>query len=210
MKLAATFPRARQIIGVDLSPHMLAVARYNLGRREEQGQARGRVQYMHAAGEMTGLADSSMDLVSLSLTSHELPAEATRWVLPGAPTSLRVVMSYEASSGIGPNTCQARRLRDGVGDSLSRPPYPAGGAAAESCTLWQHRKHHDRDLPVFLVARPVCGHPETTVGAGRVYTLGMECYPFFFLSLAPAPSPSMTHVHSEGRSWDSRVDYRSG
>lgn len=57
---------------------MLAVGRHNLETREEQAGARGRVEYVHAAGEMTGLADSSMDLVSLSLTSHELPAEATR------------------------------------------------------------------------------------------------------------------------------------
>lgn len=78
MKLYETFPRARQITAVDLSPHMLAVAKYNLAMREEQTGARGRVEYMHAAGEMTGLADSSMDLVSLSLVSHELPAEATR------------------------------------------------------------------------------------------------------------------------------------
>ena len=57
---------------------MLAVARHNLRTREEQGAAREAVEYLHAAGERTGLADNSMDLVSLSLTSHELPAEATR------------------------------------------------------------------------------------------------------------------------------------
>ena len=69
---------ARRITGVDLSPHMLAVARHNLRTREEQSAARGTVEYLHAAGEGTGLADNSIDLVSLSLTSHELPAEATR------------------------------------------------------------------------------------------------------------------------------------
>lgn len=77
LKLAETFPSAR-ITGVDLSPHMLAVGRYFLRTREEQRHARGRVEYLHAAGEMTGMGDASMDLVSLSLTSHELPAEATR------------------------------------------------------------------------------------------------------------------------------------
>lgn len=77
LKLADTFPSAR-ITGVDLSPHMLAVGRYFLRTREEQRDARGRVEYMHAAGEMTGMAEGSMDMVSLSLTSHELPAEATR------------------------------------------------------------------------------------------------------------------------------------
>lgn len=79
MKLAETFPGARLIFGVDLSPHMLAVGNYNLGKLEELKGARGRIEYHHAAGEVTGLADSSMDLVSLSLTSHELPAEATRY-----------------------------------------------------------------------------------------------------------------------------------
>lgn len=78
LKLAETFPSAR-ITGVDLSPHMLAVGRYFLRTREEQRHARGRVEYLHAAGEMTGMGDASMDLVSLSLTSHELPAEATRY-----------------------------------------------------------------------------------------------------------------------------------
>ncbi|CAN0387812.1 unnamed protein product, partial [Ectocarpus sp. 13 AM-2016] len=77
LKLAETFPSAR-ITGVDLSPHMLAVGRYFIRTREEQRHARGRVEYLHAAGEMTGMGDASMDLVSLSLTSHELPAEATR------------------------------------------------------------------------------------------------------------------------------------
>lgn len=65
---------------MDLSPHMLAVGRFKLRTREDQRDARGRVEYLHAAGEMTGLADASMDLVSLSLTSHELPVEATRCV----------------------------------------------------------------------------------------------------------------------------------
>ena len=59
---------------------MLAVGRFNLRMREELRDARGRVEYLHAAGEMSGMGDSSMDLVSLSLTSHELPVEATRCV----------------------------------------------------------------------------------------------------------------------------------
>lgn len=59
---------------------MLAVGRFNLRTKEELRDARDRVQYLHAAGEMSGMGDSSMDLVSLSLTSHELPVEATRCV----------------------------------------------------------------------------------------------------------------------------------
>lgn len=80
LKLVQTFPRARRIIAADLSPHMLSVAKYNLRTRESQSPARGIVKYIHAAGENTGLAGGSMDLVSICLTSHELPAEATRCV----------------------------------------------------------------------------------------------------------------------------------
>ncbi|CAM9111916.1 unnamed protein product [Choristocarpus tenellus] len=77
LKLAQTFGKARQITGVDLSPHMLSVARYNLRTREEQASAIGRVAYIHGAGEGTGLADNSADLVSICLVNHELPAQAT-------------------------------------------------------------------------------------------------------------------------------------
>lgn len=89
VKLAETFPGARLIYAVDLSPHMLALGNYNLDKLEELKEARGRIEYHHAAGEVTGLADRSMDLVSLSLTSHELPAEATRNVFREAFRVLR-------------------------------------------------------------------------------------------------------------------------
>eukprot|EP00903_Cladosiphon_okamuranus_P015010 g13889.t1 len=88
IKLARAFPSAR-IFGVDLSPHMLAVGRFNLRTKEELREARDRVQYLHAAGEMSGMGDSSMDLVSLSLTSHELPVEATRDIFREAYRVLR-------------------------------------------------------------------------------------------------------------------------
>ncbi|CAM9879814.1 unnamed protein product [Pylaiella littoralis] len=88
LKLAQTFPSAR-ITGVDLSPHMLAVGRYFLRTREEQRGARGRVEYLHAAGEVTGMGEASMDLVSLCLTSHELPEGATRDIFREAYRVLR-------------------------------------------------------------------------------------------------------------------------
>lgn len=81
LKLVQTFPKARRIIAADLSPHMLSVAKYNLRTRESQSPARGVVEYIHAAGENTGLAEGSMDLVSICLIGHELPAEATRCAL---------------------------------------------------------------------------------------------------------------------------------
>ncbi|CAM9431279.1 unnamed protein product [Discosporangium mesarthrocarpum] len=89
LKLAETFNQAKTITGVDLSPHMLSVARHNLRTREEQAYARGRVSYIHAPGEKTGLEEGSADLVSLCLTSHELPAEATREVFREAYRLLR-------------------------------------------------------------------------------------------------------------------------
>ncbi|CAM9304406.1 unnamed protein product, partial [Phaeothamnion confervicola] len=96
LKLAATFPAAC-VVGVDLSPHMLAVAQHNLATRDAQASrspldlrdARPRVSYVHAAGEMTGLADASADLVALCLVSHELPADATRAVFREAARVLR-------------------------------------------------------------------------------------------------------------------------
>ena len=69
---------------------MLAVAKHNLRTRQDQSPARGVVEYVHTAGESTGLEEGSMDLVSICLTSHELPAEATRYVLSSARALLEV------------------------------------------------------------------------------------------------------------------------
>jgi SAM-dependent methyltransferase len=118
LKLHASFPEA-SIVGLDLSPYMLAVASHNLKHRPEQrqvgivravhskasastfpprhtphvsvlfqakvydprpvvpvprpAQASERIEYLHAAGEATGLPDSSVDMVSICLVNHELP-----------------------------------------------------------------------------------------------------------------------------------------
>ena len=58
-------------IGLDLSPHMLAVAK----ARDEQQEI---AQWLHAKGEETGLADNSFDLVTLQFVIHELPRQATK------------------------------------------------------------------------------------------------------------------------------------
>lgn len=42
--------------------------------------ARRYVQYMHRAGEDTGMGSSDVDLVTISLVSHELPQAATKYV----------------------------------------------------------------------------------------------------------------------------------
>ena len=87
LKLHDTFPEA-EIIGCDLSPYMLAVARLKL-EEEAHRSAKGKVQYVHSAGETTPLSDNSMDLVSICLVSHELPKEASRAVFEEAFRVLR-------------------------------------------------------------------------------------------------------------------------
>ena len=58
-------------IGLDLSPHMLAVAK----ARDERHEI---AQWLHAKGEETGLADNSFDVVTLQFVIHELPRQATK------------------------------------------------------------------------------------------------------------------------------------
>lgn len=38
------------------------------------------MQYIHAAGEDTGMPDASIDMVSICLVNHELPNDAARAV----------------------------------------------------------------------------------------------------------------------------------
>ena len=70
------------LIGLDLSPEMLSVARV----RDPQGLVH---DWRHAAAEATGLAAGSVDLVSLQFVCHELPQAATRAVLAEAARLLR-------------------------------------------------------------------------------------------------------------------------
>ena len=70
------------LIGLDLSPEMLSVARV----RDPLGLVHA---WRHAAAEATGLASASVDLVSLQFVCHELPQAATRAVLAEAFRLLR-------------------------------------------------------------------------------------------------------------------------
>ncbi|MDC0833811.1 class I SAM-dependent methyltransferase [Geitlerinema sp. CS-897] len=71
------------LTGVDLSPYFLAVA-------ESHSQERNvNVNWVHAAGEDTGLPDSSFDLVTLFLICHELPISASRDIFREAYRLLR-------------------------------------------------------------------------------------------------------------------------
>ena len=56
--------------GLDLSPYMLAVAKITDTQQEVS-------QWLHGLGEATGLADNSLDLVTLQFVIHELPRQAT-------------------------------------------------------------------------------------------------------------------------------------
>jgi ubiquinone/menaquinone biosynthesis C-methylase UbiE len=58
-------------IGLDLSPYMLAVAKTTDTQQEID-------QWIHGLGESTGLADNSLDLVTLQFVIHELPRQATK------------------------------------------------------------------------------------------------------------------------------------
>ena len=70
------------LIGLDLSPEMLSVARV----RDPLGLVQ---EWRHAAAEATGLVSGSVDLVSLQFVCHELPQAATRAVLAEAARLLR-------------------------------------------------------------------------------------------------------------------------
>ncbi|MEO1002154.1 MAG: class I SAM-dependent methyltransferase [Cyanobacteria bacterium J06638_7] len=71
-----------RVSGLDLSPHMLAVAKV----RDPQGRIDS---WIHGAAEATGLAGASVDLITLQFLCHELPAAATTAVLRESARLLR-------------------------------------------------------------------------------------------------------------------------
>jgi ubiquinone/menaquinone biosynthesis C-methylase UbiE len=81
--MQAVYPTA-QLTGLDLSPYFLTIANY----RAEQKQAQ-QINWVHAAGESTGLPAHSYDLVSLFLICHELPQTATHEIFQEAKRLLK-------------------------------------------------------------------------------------------------------------------------
>lgn len=79
--------------GLDLSPHMLAVARAREMERPEalgpMGKPSSPTTWHHAAAEATGLPTGAYDLITLQFVCHELPGQATRAVLAEAARLLR-------------------------------------------------------------------------------------------------------------------------
>jgi ubiquinone/menaquinone biosynthesis C-methylase UbiE len=77
------YPQAH-LTGLDLSPYFLSIANY----RAQQTQSQ-QIDWVHAAGEATGLPAQSYDLVSLFLICHELPQTATRQIFQEAKRLLK-------------------------------------------------------------------------------------------------------------------------
>jgi ubiquinone/menaquinone biosynthesis C-methylase UbiE len=77
------YPQAH-LTGLDLSPYFLSIANY----RAEQKSAT-QINWVHAAGENTGLPAHSYDLISLFLICHELPQTATREIFQEAKRLLK-------------------------------------------------------------------------------------------------------------------------
>ena len=71
-----------RLIGLDLSPEMLAVARV----RDRDSLIS---EWRHAAAEHTALASETVDFISLQFVCHELPQNATREVLEEAARLLK-------------------------------------------------------------------------------------------------------------------------
>eukprot|EP00288_Rhodomonas_lens_P013233 CAMPEP_0177702738 /NCGR_PEP_ID=MMETSP0484_2-20121128/7291_1 /TAXON_ID=354590 /ORGANISM="Rhodomonas lens, Strain RHODO" /LENGTH=355 /DNA_ID=CAMNT_0019214031 /DNA_START=138 /DNA_END=1205 /DNA_ORIENTATION=- len=99
-RLAAAYPEAKEVVGVDLSPYFIAVARRladapSLLSATEQ-EVSGRVRYEWGDATKTGLEDGSASLVSLCLMIHEMPAaetevlfkEAYRLLKPGGSLAI--------------------------------------------------------------------------------------------------------------------------
>ena len=81
--MQAVYPAA-QLTGLDLSPYFLSIANYRAAQKQSQ-----QINWVHAAGESTGLPAHSFDLVSLFLICHELPQTATREIFQEAKRLLK-------------------------------------------------------------------------------------------------------------------------
>ncbi|MBD0268546.1 MAG: class I SAM-dependent methyltransferase, partial [Cyanobacteria bacterium Co-bin8] len=77
LMLKQTFPTS-EVIGLDLSPHMLVVA------QDKAQQAGLAVQFIHGNAMETGLPPASFDVVTASLLFHETPTEVACTILKEA------------------------------------------------------------------------------------------------------------------------------
>ena len=72
--LAAAYP-STPIVGVDLSPHFLSVAKDTTARTFPG------VKFVHANAERLPFGDESFDLICMSYVTHELPGDASQRIL---------------------------------------------------------------------------------------------------------------------------------
>jgi len=95
IKLHDSFPDA-EILGLDLSPYFLAVAKHNLKSRPQLESARKAITYIHGLGEDSSLGSGSgIDMVTMCLVSHELPTAASTGIFDEA---MRILPSGGAFS----------------------------------------------------------------------------------------------------------------
>ena len=94
-RLAKMIPTANKIIGIDMSPHMLALARYlnDVGTKKEEWvediTPDPRIQFTYSDITKTEFCDNSVDICSISLVLHELPERATLEVIKEAERILK-------------------------------------------------------------------------------------------------------------------------
>ena len=74
LMLKEAFPDT-EVIGLDLSPHMLVMAEY------KAQQAGLDIQWIHGLAELTTFADGEFDVVTASLLFHETPPEIAQSIL---------------------------------------------------------------------------------------------------------------------------------
>lgn len=72
--LAESMPGARRVIGMDLSPYMIAVGNHH----NQEKKAGRRVSLMYGDVADTRLPDGTASLVSCTYLLHEMPNEAVK------------------------------------------------------------------------------------------------------------------------------------
>ncbi|MEB3292441.1 MAG: class I SAM-dependent methyltransferase [Synechococcales bacterium] len=80
--LQKQFPQA-EVVGLDLSPYMLAIANY------KAQQVNAPIHWRHGNAETTGFADQTFDLITASLLFHEMPPAIAQKILQEAHRLLK-------------------------------------------------------------------------------------------------------------------------
>ena len=70
-----SFPNINKLIGIDLSPYFLSLAKYNANNKNLP------ITYYHKLAENTNFEDNSFDFIICNFLFHEVPNEATKLIL---------------------------------------------------------------------------------------------------------------------------------